>query len=635
MASGWNPNDFVLNPDGFENAKDILFSSIEQVRALWRGEAVSFPGPKGDVDVKTLPRPVQDELPIWVTAAGNPETFRRAGEIGANILTHLLGQNVDKVAENVEIYRQARTQAGHSGDGIVTVMAHTLVAKTEAQAKDISREPMKDYLRSALALIKDAAWQFPTFKRFSAEGERTLQDFFNEGNPQDVDDLLEFAFERYFNNNSLLGSVEKCVAMCDALKQAGANEIGCLIDFGIDDKTVLDHLSYLEDVRAGANAKDRPSQSVSETIRDNAITHVQCTPSRATMMLLEPDAKSALSNLKCLMVGGEPMSAELADQLTSATSASIFNMYGPTETTIWSTVGDIEDADDAKLIGRPLANQTVHIVDARGVIVPPGTIGELAIGGLGVTSGYLGQPELTADRFTEIRNAEGNPVSVYKTGDLARLRQDGLLEFGGRADSQVKVRGYRIELGEIEACLQRHRDINAAAAVVQRPNTPNAIIVGFVVVTGDDVSLDDLRNCLFDQLPEFMVPSHLVALPQLPSLPNGKLDRKHLEAYQVVREARTDAVMPSSQTERDLAAIWSDLLNVETVSVTDNFFELGGHSLLAIQAIDAIEKKLNVRLNPRKILTNSLEQLAQDCSTSKQPEKKQRVSMFSRLLGRK
>ena len=244
------------------------------------------------------------------------------------------------------------------------------------------------------------------------------------------------------------------------------------------------------------------------------------------MMLHEPDAPAALKNLDRVMIGGEPMSGELAQQLKAVTGAQIFNMYGPTETTIWSTVGHVKGPQDAKVIGTPLANQTVHVVDPRGAILPPGATGELAIGGLGVTSGYLAQPELTADRFIEITAADGESTLVYRTGDMARLRHDGCLEFLGRGDDQVKVRGFRIELGEIEACMQRQSSVVAAAAVVQQPNSPNAIITGFVVPADDPFSTEELFTELRTQLPEFMVPAHLVTVPQLPYLPNGKLDRK-------------------------------------------------------------------------------------------------------------
>ena len=635
MAAGWNPNDFVLKPDGFANAKDLMFEGIEQVRSLWRGEAVTFEGAKGPQDVKSLPRPVQEELPIWVTAAGNPETFRKAGEIGANILTHLLGQTLETVSKNIEIYREAWRTSGKPGNGHVTVMLHTLVAATEREAKSISREPMKNYLRSALALIRDAAWEFPTFQKFSSEGERTIDDFFANADPQDVDDLLEFAFERYYNANSLLGSVDKCVEFADALKKIGVDEIGCLVDFGIDDSTVLAHLPLLNEVRSASNADGEDTLSVSQSIVQNGITHLQCTPSRASMMLYEPDAGSALANLTCLMVGGEPLSGELVQGLQEHASAPIFNMYGPTETTIWSTVCTINEPDDAKSIGTPLANQAVHVLDPRGVPVPPDVVGELAVGGLGVTSGYLGRPELNKERFVEVADVNGRSTAVYKTGDLVRLEQDGRLEFLGRGDEQVKVRGYRIELGEIETCMRQCPGVDAAAVVVQGGNTPEAIIVGFYVSPDGTSLTDKLSTEMRTHLPVFMVPAHLVCVPELPYQPNGKLDRRRLEQMEVVRQARSDAVPPSTETECALADIWSSLLNVEAISVTDNFFELGGHSLLAIQAIDAIEKQVGVRLNPRKVLTNTLEQLAKDCvAMPAAPEQKSRSSTFGRFFGR-
>ena len=251
-----------------------------------------------------------------------------------------------------------------------------------------------------------------------------------------------------------------------------------------------------------------------------------------------------------------------------------------------------------------------------------------------MTSGYLANKALTQKSFTTITAADGKPAFAYKTGDLVRLNKDGQLEFVGRRDDQVKVRGFRIELGEIESCLQQHDDVAATAVVVQRANTPNAIITGFVVPATDTLSTEDLFAELRTQLPEFMVPSHLVSVDQLPYLANGKLDRKQLAQFVVEGTARTDAVEPKTETERMLAQIWSDLLNVKSVSITDNFFELGGHSLLAIQAIDAIEKKANVRLNPRKILTNTLEQLAKDCSVVAPPEHKSEGGLLSRLFSR-
>ncbi|MCZ6774055.1 MAG: LLM class flavin-dependent oxidoreductase, partial [Proteobacteria bacterium] len=166
MAAGWNANDFVLRPDNFANAKDVMFENIEQVRRLWRGESVTFEGPRGPIPIKTLPKPVQPELPVWITAASNPDTFRKAGEIGAGILTHLLGQTLNKVGANIELYRDAWKSGGSAGKGHVTLMVHTFVAPAEEEAKSASRAPMKNYLKSAMALVKEAAWEFPTFQKF-------------------------------------------------------------------------------------------------------------------------------------------------------------------------------------------------------------------------------------------------------------------------------------------------------------------------------------------------------------------------------------------------------------------------------------------------------------------------------------
>ena len=164
IAAGWQPNDFVLKPENHARAKDIMFENIDVLKQLWRGESLPFTGPKGDeVQVRTLPRPIQKEVPIWITSAGNPDTYRRAGEIGANILTHLLGQTIEELDDKIKIYKEARKAAGHETEGKITLMLHTLVGPDADKIKDLARKPMKEYLKSAMFLVKDAAWHFPTF----------------------------------------------------------------------------------------------------------------------------------------------------------------------------------------------------------------------------------------------------------------------------------------------------------------------------------------------------------------------------------------------------------------------------------------------------------------------------------------
>src|SRR5256886_15278587 len=169
FASGWMPEDFVLKPENYANRKDAMFRYIEIVRRLWRGEPVAFPGPLGrDVSVRILPRPIQAELPVWVTTAGSPETYEMAGNVGANVLTHLLGQSIDEVARKITLYRQAWTAAGHPGRGKVTLMLHTFLSASPKYVRDTVRKPLKDYLRTSADLVKKYSWAFPTFK---ARGE--------------------------------------------------------------------------------------------------------------------------------------------------------------------------------------------------------------------------------------------------------------------------------------------------------------------------------------------------------------------------------------------------------------------------------------------------------------------------------
>ncbi|MCZ7669922.1 MAG: LLM class flavin-dependent oxidoreductase [Chloroflexi bacterium] len=208
FAAGWQPNDFALMPQNHERRKEILFENIETVRQLWRGETLPFPGPNGDVMIRTLPRPIQPELPVWVTAAGNPETFRQAGAGGFHILTHLLGQTVEQLGEKLAIYRQAWRDGGHSGAGHVTLMLHTFIGDDLESVRSTVREPMKEYLRSALGLVREAAWHFPTFKqKAEATGKNPMEIFDSEElTDEEMDALLEFAFNRYFETSGLFGT---------------------------------------------------------------------------------------------------------------------------------------------------------------------------------------------------------------------------------------------------------------------------------------------------------------------------------------------------------------------------------------------------------------------------------------------
>lgn len=593
FASGWHPNDFVLRPQSFADAKGTMIRDIDVVRRLWRGETLELEGPKGPVKVRTLPRPVQAELPVWVTAAGNPETFAAAGRMGAGILTHLLGQSVDEVRDKIVAYREAWKAAGHPGEGHVTLMLHTFVGDDEAAVKETAREPMKDYLRSAMNLIAAHAWTFPAFKKHAKEGA-SFEDNFTSLSPEDTDALLDHAFERYYEGSGLFGTPETAMRMVERCKSIGVDEIACLIDFGIDSDTVLAHLEHLNRLRLAAEpierTVDEDDWSIAAQIARHGVTHLQCTPSMLRMLLTDDQARAALARVQHVFVGGEALPGTLVAELAQATRATVTNMYGPTETTIWSSTEPATPVEGTVSIGRPIANTQMYVLDAARQPVPIGAPGELWIGGAGVARGYWRRDALTAERFVRDPFAGGSAseqARMYRTGDLVRWASDGRLEFLGRVDHQVKVRGYRIELGEIEARLAASEDLREVVVIAREDQPGDKRLVAYYTAAGGRTpDPERLRALLREALPEFMVPAHFVELARFPLTPNNKIDRKQLPApsESAGRATKAEHVEAASEIEKQIAEIWQRILGLGKVGTQDNFFELGGHSLLAVQA---------------------------------------------------
>jgi acyl carrier protein len=265
-------------------------------------------------------------------------------------------------------------------------------------------------------------------------------------------------------------------------------------------------------------------------------------------------------------------------------------MYGPTETTIWSTVHRILAAAGPIPIGHAIANTRVYVLDTHRNLVPQGAIGELYIGGDGLARGYLGRPELTAERFVPNPFLPGE--RLYRTGDLARWLPDGTLECLGRIDTQVKIRGYRIELGEVETVLSQHEAVRQCVAVAYEETLGNKLLVAyFTAKDGPAPVISDLRAHLKKTLPDYMVPSVFVPIDKLPLTPNGKIDRKALPPPREKRiESSEEFVLPRDPVEQILANVWSKLLNVTRVGLHDNFFELGGHSLGAVSMLSEVKK---------------------------------------------
>ncbi|SEM91049.1 natural product biosynthesis luciferase-like monooxygenase domain-containing protein [Roseovarius tolerans] len=598
IASGWQPDDFILRPENAPpNNKPAMFDAIRDLRKLWRGEAVGFPRADGTLhEVVTQPRPVSSDLPVWVTTAGNPETWREAGAHGANVLTHLLGQSVQEVGDKIALYHAALREAGHDpADFTVTLMLHTYVAETREEAARVAREPMKDYLRSAAGLIKQYAWAFPAFKKPKGV-DNAFQLDLGSLDEEELEGILDFAFERYFNDSGLFGTIEDCVARVEELKRIGVDEVACLIDYGIPVRQVLDGLRPLARVlersnRVGGIPED--DFSIAAQILRHKVTHLQCTPSMARMIAMNDEARHALGRIRHLMLGGEALPGSLVQELRGLTQAQITNMYGPTETTIWSTTGPAEDAPGVCPIGTPISNTQTYVLDSDMQPVPIGQPGELWIGGDGVTRGYLGREDLTADRFRPDPFRDGG--RIYGTGDLVRWRADGRLDFIGRADTQVKLRGYRIELGEIEAALETCDGVEQAVVLLREDTPDDPRLVAYLRGTASDTAI---KAHLAQHLPAHMIPAHVVTLDTFPLTPNRKVDRKALPAPARISAPRpakaTAPVAPANSLEREIAAIWARILGVAEIGAQDSFFDLGGHSLLAVQAHREIRSELGV-----------------------------------------
>jgi amino acid adenylation domain-containing protein len=335
---------------------------------------------------------------------------------------------------------------------------------------------------------------------------------------------------------------------------------------------------------------------LAELLSTSGATVMQATPATWRMLIeagYHPD-----TGLKVLC-GGETLSAELAAALTDG-GAEVWNLYGPTETTVWSAVSRVA-AGQAPVLGRPVANTQLYVLDPHGQPVPAGVPGDIFIGGAGVARGYRHRPELTAERFVSDPFSGGPETRMYQTGDRGMFGADGALQFLGRSDHQLKVRGFRIEPGEIEAALIRHVGVHEVAVVGQHRSDGDVRLVAFVRSEPQSFSAESFRRFLSDRLPSYMIPSIFARVDEFPATANGKVDRaalavRALDAGSEPQPVAREAVAPRTELEGTIASIWRDVLGVEQVGVLDSFFDLGGHSLLAARVVSRVEANLGVRL---------------------------------------
>ncbi len=322
-------------------------------------------------------------------------------------------------------------------------------------------------------------------------------------------------------------------------------------------------------------------------------TGMQATPTTWRQLLSAGWAGAPEFKALC---GGEALPKDLMVELVEQCGA-FWNMYGPTETTIWSTIQKITAKDELITIGKPIANTQVYILDALGQPVPVGVTGELYIGGEGLARGYLNQPELTSEKFLPNPFSTKPDARYYRTGDLSRYLPDGRIEFLGRKDEQIKLHGVRIELGEISNTLLNHAGVKSAVVVGQKDSANNPYLAAFLVAEPmAQLKEDDLRYYLSERLPTAMIPTRYIFLEQMPLTPNGKINRKALPVPDVELRSADQRSSPRNAIEAKLIQIWNNLLHRKHTGVHDDFFQLGGHSLLAVQMLNQIQEVFGVLL---------------------------------------
>ena len=565
FASGWNPNDFTLSRASYKDRSALMYQQIEIVRELWKGKTIRrLNGAGQEVELRIFPNPIQTEFPVWITSAGSTETFRSAGAMGANLLTHLLGQDIRMLADNIKVYREARRQAGYD-NGKVALMIHTYIGENIEEVESTVEQPFIEYLKSSIGLSKVI---------FEEAG-------FGEGDLTDElkDKIMKSSFKRYYKTGSLIGTKSTCSAMVARLKDIDVDEIACLIDFGVEKEKVMEGLKHLNQLK---QLFSRKKEAV-----HRPITMMQSTPSFIKLLREDTASGKFLNSLKILMVGGEEAPLGLIRSIRAdSPDLEIYNMYGPTETTIWSCVHKFEPAPERISIGRPILNTQVYILNKDLELLPEGVYGDLYIGGAGVSKGYWKREALTEEKF--IKSPFAPSEKIYHTGDIARWLPGGYLEFAGRKDHQVKIRGFRIELAEIEKTLLGYEQVGEAVVVPFEEQDGEKKLAGYFIAE-DKVDITGLRKHLMQRLPYYMVPGYLLQMDAFPLTPNGKLDRKRLPVPEI--QMAGDQVACRTPEERLLEEIWSKVLGVKNISVNDNFFSIGGDSIKSIQIISRLRNE--------------------------------------------
>ncbi len=394
------------------------------------------------------------------------------------------------------------------------------------------------------------------------------------------------------------------VAMSDRINLHQYQSILCVTTIAFDMsimETLVPIIIGLKIVLADEIQQKDPF-ALSKLIIDKNVEILETTPSRIKMLLIAHNAKinSCFEKIKLFLIGGESMDEQIVNSIFKHSQGILYNMYGPTETTVWSTAAKITNGKEIN-IGTPIANTYVYILDEEGNIVPPGFTGEICISGDGVARGYVGRKELTESKF--VKNPFLENEQIYHTGDLGRITSDNSIEYIGRQDFQTKIRGFRVELGEIESRMREVDKIDAAV-VIDKKNKDGVNSLYAYFEAKEKIDIKDLREQLATKLPDYMIPSYIAQIPQIPLTINLKVNRKSLPDISESIETGIAFEEPRNEVEKEVLKIWTSILEVKGMGINDDFYQLGGNSILLIKLFSSLNKKYSTGLTVQELFDN-------------------------------
>lgn len=537
----------------------------------------------------------------WVDAGDDPQLFAYAGSIGAGVYTDLMLQDKEELEVSIRIYKRSLVDNGfESHQSRVSVMLHCFFAELTPAAVDEALSALKAFINCK-----------KEFKQTFVKRNKSLSGL------SDVE-ITQKICERYIAVSGLFGSVQHCAERVVDLADLGVTDVCCAMTVNSDSALYKEQLLQLANLqkfikrRAAQNASLKARNElyvpIAENIRKHSVKRMQCTPSLLADWLKSSEGVEAFKQLDLLFVGGEALEQSLADTISSYMSGKAYNVYGPTETTVWSAIAPIVEGQVK--VGGPIKNTQFYVLDKDLNMVNIGVPGELYIGGAGLSAGYLGREELTAERFISNPFAGELGLSledrVYCTGDVVSWRDDGTLQFINRADNQIKIRGHRVELGEIEQVLNSSPLVSKTVAKLHTSENNGQQFIATYIVAHDneflsnDEILKEVQVIARENLPYYMIPEQWQIIPEMPLTPNGKIDRNALKPKE--GSLPTDnKIAPISDVEKQLSVIWEDLLSLgrNTIGLHDNFFKIGGNSLLVMQLVSRVKQTFSVILSTK------------------------------------